>query len=40
MKTSNLTKTEMKLLRDIAESDKPWADAVAAYLAAVEEVDG
>lgn len=35
-----LTADEREQLRQLAESDDPWADAVAAYLAAFEEVDG
>lgn len=35
-----MTETEWPHLKELAESDKPEADAAAAYLAALEEVDG
>lgn len=34
-----LTDDERDQLRQLAESDEPWADAVGAYLDAIEEVD-
>lgn len=36
----SLTDDERAKLEDIAESDEAWADAVAAYLSALEEVEG
>jgi len=36
---SGLTADEKEQLRRVADSEEPWADAVAAYLDAIEEVD-
>jgi len=40
MSESNLTDQEREKLEDIANSDEDWADAIAAYLAAIDEVEG
>lgn len=36
---SELTSDELAQLEQLANSEKPWADAVKAYLDAIKEVD-
>lgn len=35
---SDLSRSEIEILEGIAQSNQPWADAVAAYLDALKEV--
>ncbi|WP_259517110.1 hypothetical protein [Halanaeroarchaeum sp. HSR-CO] len=37
---AELTDDEKAELEDLAQSDDPWADAVGAYLSAIEEAEG